>query len=759
MGWRWLLAFSLGLVLCALVPTLPGPGQLTSLAIIAALLLVWSRSRLLAVFLIGGLWFLGHATWHLADQWPDERAGEVVDLKVRVASLPEWRGDSIRFVAKPVEDGDRWPDRIQIRWFRPDAYIQPGQHWQIRLRMLPPQGRLNFHGFDYTRYLISQKLGAIGVVRDAERLRDAEGINGAVNRGRQYLAEVITAETDSLRAASLMRALSIADRSAIDDTTRELLAVTGTAHLLAISGLHVGMVAMLAGAVGSLLAGPLMLVFSGLDRRRFALVLALSAALLYALLAGLTLPTQRALIMLSIVGLAFLLRRGLQPSHALLVAFAAVLVLDPLAALATGFWMSFAAVAVLIWTFAWRPGGGRGVWAWMLGLLRAQLMIGLGLLAINAGLFSQIYWAGFPANLIAIPLVGFWILPNLLASLLLIALDWPASFFLGFSESGLIFLLNYLEWLNANGPDALLRPPLGLFPMLMGVLGSLWLIAPAGWPARWLGLALLFPVIWPASSPAPAAGEFEIDLLDVGRGQAVLIRSEDDWTLYDTGPGDGEGRDVIGQLLPGILAASGRDSLDRLIVSSDHAGRRGGVGSVAELVAEDRHYASIGGHGRPCVAGHSWQVGETVFEFLHPSKGLPDLGPNSSCVLLIRNPGGSVLLTGRIDSDVEARLIDVWPDLRLDVLVLSDGGHRRASSASFLEVTSPRLALVSVERYDRFDRPHQAVLDRLADRDIDVLSTAECGALRLRIGADGTLDLQSARGHSSRFWHFDSSCP
>jgi len=759
MSWRYLLAFALGLVLSALTPVLPDGVQMACLGALAALLLCWSRTRLVALFLIGALWFLVSVIGHTGNQWPESRAGEIVDLKVRVVGLPEWQGDSIRFVAEPLGHTRHWPDRIQVRWFRPDAYLQPGQHWQLRLRMRPPRGRLNFAGFDYTRYLLSQRVGAIATVREGELLREAGALDGAINRARQYLAEVIMAETRSLRAASLMRALSIADRSAIDDSTRDLLAVTGTAHLLAISGLHVGMIAMLAALVGSLLAGPLMLVFTRLDRRRFALVLSLSAALAYALLAGLTLPTQRALIMLSVVGLALLLRRGLQPGHALLLAFTSVLLLDPLAALSTGFWMSFAAVGVLIWTFAWRPGGRKGASAWLLGLLRAQLAIGVGLLAINAGLFSQVYWAGFPANLIAIPLVGFWVLPSLLASLMLIALDLPASFFLWLTETGLNLLLAYLEWLAHVGPDALVRPPLSLLAMLLGVVGSLWLIAPPGWPARWLGFFLLAPVIWPPSHQPLGPDELELRMLDVGRGQAVLIRSEDDWTLYDTGPGDGRGRDLIGQILPELLAAHGRINLDRLIVSSDHAGVRGGLGSVAGMVSDGSLLSPFDGLGGRCLAGDGWRSGSAVFSFLHPSQGLPDLGPNSSCVLLIQSPAGAILLTGRIDAAVEQRLIRNWPDLDLDVLILSDGGHRRGNSEPFLRVTAPRLALASSERYDRFDRPHRAVVDRLALLQIPMLSTADCGEIRLHLNAKGELNLQSARGRSHRFWQFSAGCP
>jgi competence protein ComEC len=759
MNWRWLLGFSAGVVLSALVPALP-PAWLI-LAASALAVALWARpsTRCLSLFFLGALWFLGHAHWQIQGQWPEARAGEVVEIPVKVVSLPEWRGDSIRFLAEPLERDGRWPRRIQARWYRPGGYIQAGQVWQLRLRVLPPRGRANAVGFDYTRFLLSQRIAAIATVRDGQRLRAAEGLAGQINRARQYLGEVITAETRSLQAASLMRALSIADRSMIDEATRERLAVTGTAHLLAISGLHIGMVAVLAGAVGSVLALPLMLVFPGLDRKRFSLGVGLLSALAYALLAGLTLPTQRALIMLCVVGLALAVRRGIQPAHALLVAFAAVLVVDPLAVLSTGFWMSFAAVAVLIWTFAWRPAGGRGLGTWLVGLLRAQMAIGVGLLAVNAGLFSQVYWAGFPANLVAIPLVGFWVLPSLLAGLLLIALDLPAAPVLALAEGGLNLLMRYLEWLETRGPEPLLRPPLSLFVMLLGVLGSFWLLAPPGWPARWLGLGLLAPVLWPASLPAPAPDQLALDVFDVGQGQAVLIRTRDDWTLYDTGPGDGAGQDVISQILPPVLAAYGRRGLDRVIVSSDHGSARGGLGSVLARVPEEGLLTPIDGLGRRCIAGEGWQVGAIEFRFLHPGASLPDLGGNSSCVLFVRGPGLAVLLTGRIDADVERRLLALEPDLDLDVLVLSGGGHRRASSAPFLDAITPSLALASVEPFDRFDRPHREVIERLESRGIRWLSTAACGAMTLRTDSAGHWRLTTARGQSRRFWQADPDCP
>ncbi|MEN1727763.1 MAG: ComEC/Rec2 family competence protein, partial [Pseudomonadota bacterium] len=484
-----------------------------------------------------------------------------------------------------------------------------------------------------------------------------------------------------------------------------------------------------------------------------------AAALAYALLAGLTLPTQRALIMLVIAAGAVLLRRGLLPGHALLLAFAGVLLFDPLAALATGFWMSFAAVAVLIWTFAWRPNQGSGFRAWLSGLLRSQLMIGLGLIALNAGVFNQVQWMGFPANLVAIPLVGFWILPSLLMSLVMIALDWPATAFLWLCEMGLEMLIDYLQWLQAISPATRVRPSISLAAMVLGVLGSLWLIGPPGWPARWLGLGLLVPVIWPALTPPLDSDELVLEMLDVGNGQAVLIQTRSELLLYDTGPGDGDGGDAIGRLLPAALADLERSRIDRLVVSSLHGGSRGGLASVIDQVPATQHFSAIGGQGVPCTSTIRWMSDAYHFSFLHPSPGLPDLGPNSSCVLMIEGPGGKILLTGRIDAGVERRLLVENSVLDVDVLVLADGGHRRAGSMSFIEALRPHLALASNERHDRWGRPHPELLDRLEAQDVALLSTGRCGALALRLQDGQPPSIVSALGRSSRFWHPEGDCP
>jgi len=556
--------------------------------------------------------------------------------------------------------------------------------------------------------------------------------------------------------AALLRALGLADRTAIDNDLRELLQRTGTAHLLAISGLHVGMVAGLAGLVGGWLLSPLVLSRAALDRRRLAVVTGLLAGLAYAWLAGFTLPTVRALVMLAVATAALSVRRGVSPGRALLLALIAILVIDPLAPLAVGFWLSFSAVALLIWAFAWRV--GRENAGWLRGLLIAQIVIAVGMLPLNIGIFQQWMPGAILANLIAIPLVGLWILPWLLMTLLAMLLNLPTNWMIAAAEIGLQCLLAALEWVNGLSWAYWPMPAVSLSVLLLASLGVMWLLAPPGWPGRWLGAFLLLPLVFvPERRDSPSS--LQLTVLDVGDGQAVLLESDGQRILYDTGPGDGEGRDALGRLIRGLHSADAGHELDGLIVSRAHRGHAGGIGTARPMAHPLRVRVHPSLEWRACVAGEEWLLGQYTLRFLHPSAALPDLGDNSSCVVLVEGPGGRILLPGGVDRVVENRLLLEHPELSADVLLLSAGGHRRAASEVFLDRLAPRLAVASVDRYDRFDRPHNEVLERLRQRDIPLLATGRCGAIEISIEPNRPPVVTTARAQQQRFWRLPEGCP
>lgn len=754
-GGRAVLAFVGGCLLAPWVPALPGAVVLLVLAATAGVASAFRPTRLLGVFLLGSLWFLGAAQWQLDHQWPARRAGEVVPVTGTIVDLPQRYDHTARFtLAVDAGGGPQMvPARIRVRWYRPFRRLEPGSRWRFNLALKPPVGRDNPGGFDYQRYLLARRIGAMGSVRGhPELLSDNPSVRW-LGRQRQRLADILQSETVDRDVAALKRALGVADRSAIRPELAERLRRTGTAHLLAISGLHIGMVAGLAGLLAGWLAAPLGLVSGRLDRRRIGVLAGLAAAFVYAGLAGFTLPTQRALVMLSVLALALTLRRAVPPGHALLVALFAVVLLDPLAPLSAGFWLSFAAVAVLVFAFAWRPSRPG---QWLTALVRAQLVLLIGLLPLNIGLFGQLVPGALLANLAAIPLMGLLVLPALLLDLVTMLAGLPALPVGGVADVGLGLLLDCLDRVHAL-PAAHVPMAGGAWPaMLLAAVGAVWLLAPPGWPARGLGAVLLLPLLVPTPSRLDES-QLEAWFLDVGNGLAVLVRTADEVVLYDTGPGDGEGSDAISGILPDLMRRLRLERLDRVVVSHDHRAHAGGLASVSESGAIV--YAGADELGRPCVAGEGWNAGGWRFRFIHPGAALPDLGGNSSCVLHVTGPGGSLLLTGGIDADVESRLVIERNGPPADVLQLPAGGHRDGSSRSFLARVAPAVAVASVARHDRFGRVHRETRARLSSLDIPWVDTGRCGALRVRLEPGRAPAVRSMSTLSPRFWKPRGECP
>ncbi|NBD95928.1 MAG: DNA internalization-related competence protein ComEC/Rec2 [Gammaproteobacteria bacterium] len=754
-GGRAALAFVGGCLLASWLPSLPELGVLIALAAIAGAGCAFGLTRFPALLVLGALWFAAAAQFQLERQWPVERAGEVVTVVGTIVDLPRQHDRTTSFLLEVEGESSPQsvPERIRVRWYRPFRRLEPGSRWRLALWLAPPVGRDNPGGFDYERYLLANRVGATGSVRGRPRLLSDDPGDRPLDRQRQRLSDIIQSETVDRDVAALKRALGVADRAGMSPELAELLRRTGTAHLLAISGLHIGMVAGLAGGLAGWLAAPLGLLGGSLDRKRVGVLAGLAVAFGYAGLAGFTLPTQRALVMLAVLAAALFARRAIAPGTALLLALLAVVLFDPLSPLSMGFWLSFAAVAVLIFAFAWRPSRPG---QWLTGLVRAQVVLMIGLLPLNVGVFGQLVPGALLANLVAIPLMGLVVLPALLLDLVTMLVGLPASGAGVVADVGLGVLLGFLEWVDGLAAAHLTVAGSAGWAIPLAALGAAWLIAPPGWPGRALGGFLLIPLLWPVR-PGLEADELEAWFLDVGNGLAVVVRTAEETVLYDTGPGDGEGSDAISGIFPDARRQLGLDAVDRIVVSHRHRGHSGGLASVVREGVPV--YASGIDVARPCVAGEQWRSATYRFRFLHPSRGLPDLGGNSSCVLRVAGPGGSLMLTGGIDADVEARMVQQRHGPPTDVVQLPAGGHRDGSSAAFLEALDPELALASVARHDRFGRVHLETRQRLDEQGIDWTDTGHCGALRLRLVPGEAPLVRSMATLRPRFWKARDNCP
>jgi competence protein ComEC len=745
----------------------------------------WRRSRWLLCL---GLALAGFAStgWRasllLADSLAPELEGRDVRVTGLVASLPQAGPNGLRFrfeVERATMAGEavKLPRHIALGWYggfhedatplQPQRELRAGQRWTFNVRLRRPHGHLNPHGFDYELMLFEQGLRATGYVRDAPAQAVEEGAAYPVERWRQRVRDAILARVDDRRSAGVIAALAVGDQGAIGREDWDLFRTTGLSHLMAISGLHVTMLAWLAAAAIRrlwVLAPRAMLLLPAPQAARWG---GLVVALAYAVFAGWAVPAQRTVWMLATV--VALRSVGLGWPWPLVLALAALVVtlVDPWALLQPGFWLSFVAVGLLIASepahdeAASRAALGGPAWqrlaAALLGGLRTQLVATLGLAPLTLLFFQQVSLVGFVANLAAIPLITLLVTPLSLLGALLPAL-WPLAAWL------MQPLAAWLQWLAGLPLAVWFAPVAPTWAQVAALLGGTLLVMPLPWRTRLLAVPLALPLLC-TSPPRPPHGHYETLALDVGQGTAVLVRTRHHLLVYDTGPQYSRESDAGQRVLLPLLRARGELRVDRLVLSHRDTDHVGGAAALLEAVPVQATSSSLdAGHPLldsapghvPCTAGQSWQWDGVHFEFLHPSEGEPAARPNaSSCVLRISAAGvSSTLLAGDIEREQELRLAGRHGEaLQADVLLVPHHGSQTSSTPLFLEAVRPRTALVQAGYRNRFGHPAEAVLERYRERGVALVASPSCGAWQWRsdVGGWGRCQREAAR----RYWHAD----
>lgn len=767
------LCFAAGVLVFALTPSLPSP-----LWLVLAPLLVLSlcfppaaATRLVrcsAWLLLGALWGLAAGHWQMSHTLPAAFEGEDVVVQGRLVGLPDadWRRQRVLMQVDRVASPEGEPlaldlRRLQVSWYGGPP-LAAGEHWQLTVRVRPPRGFVNPAGFDYQLWLLRQRVDAVGYVRESEdnrRLRSVEQTFGAgvlsLGHWRQSARQWLQSQPE-LTHTGLLQALLLGDRSGLDDEQWQRLQSTGTNHLIAISGLHVGFVALIGFGLGALLGRLLNLFCHRVPAHWPGHLLALLLALGYSALAGFALPTQRALVMVLAVQLYLLNRRRLQADIALMLALVAVLILDPLAGFDMGFWLSFTAVAVLLWAFVGRYPAGRR-WPGQ-ALVRAQWVVFLGLLVPLTLLTQGATLLAPIANLVAIPLVTFAVVPWLLLSAALYPL-WPAlsQWLLSLADGGLVLLEGWLGALEQLVGDSLAFSAQFTGPSLVLALGAVaLLLMPRGFPARLLGYpALLLAVVLPGP-PSPA---LRVAFLDVGHGLASVVQTPNHSLVYDTGLRYSDRLEAGGAIIAPYLRHRGIHELDATVVSHRHSDHSGGLlGLKAAMPIGDlwlgEPLPDIDLDGKNCHNQHSWRWDDVAFQFLFA--GLPR-NPNSnnhSCVLLIRYGDQTLLLTGDIEREVEWRLVgsETVPEA-LTVVQIPHHGSDSSSTPEWVRRVRPQIAVAPAGYQSRHGHPTDTVVERYRERGSRVLNTAELGAVEIEWDHEGELTKRHYRQYRQRYWY------
>lgn len=733
---------------------------------------IFRTFTLLTLAAVSGFFYAAWMAQHrLSDELPAAWQGRDITLIGVVAEMPRQheRGLGFKFdIERNLTAGAYVPEHILLSTYNnaadPVLALHAGERWQLTVRLKQPHGTSNPYNFDFEAWALERNLRAVGYVHgkgDNRRLDDhavatgyfVEGIREAV---RTHFQQVLGQSP----YVGVLSALAIGDQGSIPAEQWQVFTRTGVNHLMSISGLHITMLSGMAFALAYWLWRRSVYLTLWLPARKAAALAGLLAAIIYALLSGFGVPAQRTVYMLGTVAATLWLSRNIALSQLLAVALMVVLLFDPWAVIAPGFWLSFGAVGLIFFITANRSGHRH----WLLEYGRIQWAMSIGLIPPLLAMFQQISLVSPLANAFAIPLVSFVVVPlSLLGAIL------PIDWLLHLAHHAMTVCMMALVWLN-NMPDAVWTqhaPP--VWSIAAGMTGVLWLLLPRGFPSRWLGAILLLPMflIQPA---APAPGSLRLTIFDVGQGLAVAAQTNTHALLYDTGPVFNSEANSGNRILVPALKGMGINHLDSLMLTHNDSDHTGGALSVMQAIPvlllssslpDDSPILLQAAKTQRCSKGQSWDWDGVHFELLHPTLASYTedkvINNDLSCVLRISTGKNSVLLTADIEKNAERSLLELHPDkLNSTMLIVPHHGSKTSSTPAFVTAVHPGYAVITSGYRNRFGHPKEEVVERYRAAGSELLRSDEDGAILVEM--DGTdLHVEKYRKTHARYWQQDFS--
>ncbi len=721
-------------------------------------------------FTTGFLWAALVAHVKLADHLAPEWEGRDVSIRGAIADLPQVTDRGVRFefdVEQLTTPLAQVPRHIALTWYAerdtstPEFLppLHPGQRWQLTVRLRRPHALANPNGFDFDAWLLERGIRATGYVRPeaSNQLLEPMVWRPAylVERAREWVRNRIVTALPGEPAAGVLVALAIGDQQAISRSEWTVFTRTGVNHLMSISGLHITMVSGLAFALVLWVWRRIPKLTARVAAVKAAAVAGLLVACAYALLAGFAVPAQRTVYMLAAVAAGLWLGLASLPLTVLALALLVAVVADPMCVLAPGFWLSFGAVALIMYVTL----GRLGQPSWLVNWAQVQWAVTIGLAPFLVAMFQQISVVSPLANAAAIPLISLGVVPLTLVGVLL-PMDWLlklAAWLMSLCATG-------LEWMSSLPAAVWQQHAPSWWAVPLALLGTIWVLAPRGIPGRWLGLTAFLPLLV-VRTPAPAPGEVWVDVLDVGQGLSVVVRTHRHTLLYDAGPSYSADTDAGSRVVVPFLRAQGVERLDGFIVTHDDSDHSGGAASVLEAVPVawvasslplDAPALALARRRLRCFAGERWEWDAVRFTVLNPewqSYNVPELKDNArSCVLKIESGAGSVLLPADIELGSEMDLLRTRRDvLRADVLVAPHHGSGTSSSVAFLAQVAPAVVVIPVGYRNRFGHPKPEVVQRYEALGSRILRSDRDGEVMLRFTAAG-LSAEGYRARYRRYW-------
>ena len=760
----YLLAFSSGVIghrfLDALIPL-----WATLVALLfCALVAYWKNAaRWVFVFALGVAWtnFTATNLLHTTIDGALEKQDVVVSGKIVGVPVQTPRYSRFDFVVDTLTwQGKAYdsPGKIRLKAYHNADVFKANQAWRFTVRLKQARGYQNPGSrFNYETYLFEHRIRATGYVRNeaSNRLLNPSLNKYSISKFRERISTFIQIHMRDAPRHGILTALIVGVRGAMSDADWRILQNTGTIHLVAISGLHIGLVSGLVMWVAARvwrLTGQLQ---TRIPAQNVAVISGLVAGCCYALLAGMTIPTRRAVVMLSVVAISMLLKRKPVPFELLILALSVVLLVDPLTPLATGFWLSFCAVAVIICCVTklnqntchentrhinTRPGNKYSLPEKTKGWLSIQLGLSFGMAPLLLLLFHQLSLIAPLANLVAIPVIGFVAVPAALFGLCLFALGFPELALVVF-EYVLIAIdhvWSVLQFLAAANWSVWQPPSAPIWALMLAAVGAALLFFRPPFPARFTAVLWFLPLLF-FQPEKLGHGAFKYTMLEVGHGLASVVETQNHTLVYDTGPKFNGGMDAGKTVVVPYLKSRGIRNIDKLIISHEHSDHAGGYRAIDSVFNIDHFLAGVPDKidGAPllaekCLGGQKWLWDGVRFEILWPLNHDFAKGNNASCVLKISSRFGSLLLTGDIEGPAERMMVARHGErLAADILQVPHQGSKTSSTTTFLSRVKPKLALLSSGYLNQFGHPHQVISERYALRQIPLIDTAHSGALTI----------------------------
>jgi competence protein ComEC len=731
-------------------------------------------------FLMGFFYATIFAHLRLGDALPSSWEQKNIDVVGVVATMSEMtdRGEHFHFDVEQVITPDAIvPKRIALTYYQGNFWQNPsqpldkaqqlrpakfkaGERWKMTVRLKRPHTTYNPHGYDFEAWALAHNIRAMGSIRTKSELQKLSDFvwrpSYLIEHAREVIGNRMTKAMENKPYAGVVRALVIGEKSQISAQDWDVFLRTGVNHLMSISGLHISMLAGLAFSLTTCIWRHFSLLVLRLPTRKAATIAGALAALLYACLAGLSVPTQRALYMLATFAVALLLSRRVPISRVLSIALVVVILLDPWAVIAPGFWLSFSAVAFIAYATVNR----MKVRHWLVEAVNTQWSVTLGLLPLLILMFGQASIVSPIANAFAIPLISLLVVPLAIVGALL-----PFDFILLFSQWVLEICMQGLSWLASSSFATWQQGAAPIWTIGLAILGTLWLLLPRGFPQRWLGVVLMLPMVFVVPEKL-AEGEMKVTVLDVGQGLSVVVKTATHTMVYDTGDQYNEGSDAGMKVIVPYLRSQGIKQLDALVVSHDDKDHSGGAASVLKQMPTKWLASSylLPETTKPmpmqlsCYAGQKWVWDMVRFEVLYPmaesyeDSKLSD--NNKSCVIKVTSRHGTVLLTGDIEKEAEAILLQKQKyKLKSDVIIAPHHGSRTSSTEAFVKAVGAKYVVFTVGYLNRFKHPKPQVVGRYLEKSSTIYRSDYHGAIELSFKQKGNLQANAWRLGNAKYWH------